>query len=154
MSDANPTVSGSEGYPGIGRVLVVIPTYNEAEARQQLAMVQLRAVEHGREALMVSTVGVSAFVGAGGQVYAETGFNVDAVVLHDMRIGGPRTLATRSGHWPETAGAGLALLALAGALPLRRGGLRRGGLRRRKAAPSETSSSETTTGSETTTEAR
>ena len=37
-------------------------TFNEAEARQQLAMVRLRAVEHGREALMVSTVGVSAFV--------------------------------------------------------------------------------------------
>ena len=32
-------------------------TFNEAEARQQLAMVQLRAVEHGRESLMVSTVG-------------------------------------------------------------------------------------------------
>ena len=31
MSDANPTVSGAEGYPGIGRVLVVIPTYNEAD---------------------------------------------------------------------------------------------------------------------------
>jgi len=31
VSDANPTVSGSEGYPGIGRVLVVIPTYNEAD---------------------------------------------------------------------------------------------------------------------------
>jgi dolichol-phosphate mannosyltransferase len=31
VSDANPTVSGAEGYPGIGRVLVVIPTYNEAD---------------------------------------------------------------------------------------------------------------------------
>ncbi|WP_433717208.1 polyprenol monophosphomannose synthase [Actinoplanes sp. CA-051413] len=31
MSDANPTVSGAEGYPGVGRVLVVIPTYNEAD---------------------------------------------------------------------------------------------------------------------------
>jgi apolipoprotein N-acyltransferase len=95
-------------------------TFNEAEARQQLAMVQLRAVEHGREALMVSTVGVSAFVGAGGQVYAETGFNVDAVVLHDMRIGGPRTLATRSGHWPEVAAVALAVTALLAATPLRR----------------------------------
>ena len=34
-------------------------TFNEAEARQQLAMVRLRAVEHGRDALMASTVGVS-----------------------------------------------------------------------------------------------
>ncbi|WP_306215544.1 polyprenol monophosphomannose synthase [Actinoplanes sp. RD1] len=31
MSDANPTSAGSEGYPGVGRVLVVIPTYNEAD---------------------------------------------------------------------------------------------------------------------------
>ncbi|MEU7905403.1 polyprenol monophosphomannose synthase [Actinoplanes sp. NPDC049118] len=31
MSDANPTPAGAEGYPGIGRVLVVIPTYNEAD---------------------------------------------------------------------------------------------------------------------------
>jgi dolichol-phosphate mannosyltransferase len=31
VSDANPTVPGAEGYPGLGRVLVVIPTYNEAD---------------------------------------------------------------------------------------------------------------------------
>ncbi|MEV4640097.1 apolipoprotein N-acyltransferase [Actinoplanes sp. NPDC049548] len=95
-------------------------TFNEAEARQQLAMVRLRAVEHGREALMVSTVGVSAFAGTDGHVFAATGFNVDAVVLHDMRVGGPRTLATRLGHWPEVAAVALALLALAAAVPLRR----------------------------------
>ncbi|UQU68592.1 apolipoprotein N-acyltransferase [Couchioplanes caeruleus] len=95
-------------------------TFNEAEARQQLAMVQLRAVEHGREALMVSTVGVSAFAAADGTVHGATGFNVDAVVLHDMRVGGPRTLATRLGHWPEIAAVALTVLALAAAAPLRR----------------------------------
>ncbi|MEV4705106.1 apolipoprotein N-acyltransferase [Actinoplanes sp. NPDC049316] len=100
-------------------------TFNEAEARQQLAMVQLRAVEHGREAVMVSTVGVSAFAAADGSVHGATGFNVDAVVLHDMRVGGPRTLATRLGHWPEIAAVALAVLALAAAAPLRR--RRRGG---------------------------
>lgn len=32
MSEANtPEGPGSEGYPGVGRVLVVIPTYNEAD---------------------------------------------------------------------------------------------------------------------------
>ncbi|MGW4948463.1 apolipoprotein N-acyltransferase [Actinoplanes sp. NPDC004185] len=95
-------------------------TFNEAEARQQLAMVQLRAVEHGREALMVSTVGVSAFVGTAGQVYSSTGFNVAGVVLRDMRVDGPRTLATRLGHWPELAAVALAVLALVAAAPLRR----------------------------------
>ena len=95
-------------------------TFDEAEARQQLAMVQLRAVEHGRDALMVSTVGVSAFVAASGDVHASTGFNTGAVVVREMRLGGPRTLATRLGRWPEMAAAALAAIALAGALPLRR----------------------------------
>jgi apolipoprotein N-acyltransferase len=95
-------------------------TFNEAEARQQLAMVRLRAVEHGREALMVSTVGVSAFVGTAGQVYSSTGFNEPAVVLHDMRVDGPRTLATRLGHWPEVVAVVLAVLVLVAATPMRR----------------------------------
>jgi apolipoprotein N-acyltransferase len=94
-------------------------TFNAAEAQQQLAMVRLRAVEHGREALMVSTVGVSAFAGTDGRVHARTGFDVGAVEVRDMRLGGPDTLATRSGRWPEVAGAALAVAALAAALPLR-----------------------------------
>jgi apolipoprotein N-acyltransferase len=95
-------------------------TFNEAEARQQLAMVRLRAVEHGREALMVSTVGVSAFVGTAGDVRASTGFNVDATVVREMHLGGPRTLATRLGHWPEMAALALAAIALTAAVPSRR----------------------------------
>lgn len=95
-------------------------TFNEAEARQQLAMVRLRAVEHGREAVMVSTVGVSAFVGTDGRVHSPTGFNVAAVVLRGIHVGGPRTLATRLGHWPELAAVGLAVLLLALAAPMRR----------------------------------
>jgi apolipoprotein N-acyltransferase len=95
-------------------------TFNSAEARQQLAMVRLRAVEHGREALMVSTVGVSGFVGTGGQVRDETGFDVAAVEVREMHVGGPDTLATRLGHGPEAAGVALAVAALAAALPLRR----------------------------------
>jgi apolipoprotein N-acyltransferase len=95
-------------------------TFNEAEARQQLAMVRLRAVEHGREALMSSTVGVSGYVGTSGDVHDSTGFNVGAVMVRDMHVGGARTLATRLGHWPEVAGVLLTVIALAGALPLRR----------------------------------
>jgi apolipoprotein N-acyltransferase len=95
-------------------------TFDEAEARQQLAMVRLRAVEHGRESLMVSTVGVSAFVDTAGRVRASTGFNVDAVVVREMRAGHTRTLATRSGHRPEMAAVALAVIALVGAWPLRR----------------------------------
>jgi apolipoprotein N-acyltransferase len=99
-------------------------TFNEAEARQQLAMVRLRAVEHGRESLMVSTVGVSGFVGTDGAVHASTGFNVAATVVREMRLGDSRTLATRLGHRPEMVALALAVVALLAALPLRR---RRGG---------------------------
>ncbi|HET9517379.1 MAG TPA: apolipoprotein N-acyltransferase [Actinoplanes sp.] len=99
-------------------------TFDVAEARQQLAMVRLRAVEHGRESLMVSTVGVSAFVGASGRVRAETEFNTRAVVVREMRLGGSRTLATRLSYWPEVVVTALALLALAGAVPLHRRGRR------------------------------
>ncbi|MDT5034211.1 MAG: apolipoprotein N-acyltransferase [Actinoplanes sp.] len=95
-------------------------TFNAAEARQQMDMVRLRAVEHGREALMVSTVGVSGFVGTDGSVRQESGFDVPAVEVRVMHVGGPDTLATRSGRWPETAGVVLALFALAGVVPLRR----------------------------------
>jgi apolipoprotein N-acyltransferase len=95
-------------------------TFNDAEARQQLAMVRLRAVEHGREALMASTVGVSAFVDAAGGVHEATGFDTDAVVLRDMATRGPRTLATRAGPWPEVALVALAVAALAWAAARRR----------------------------------
>jgi apolipoprotein N-acyltransferase len=95
-------------------------TFNAAEARQQLAMVRLRAVEHGREALMVSTVGVSAFVGTAGDVQQATAFDTKAVVVRDMRLGGPRTLATLLGQWPEVVAVVLTIVAFAGVLPLRR----------------------------------
>ena len=95
-------------------------TFDEAEARQQLAMVRLRAVEHGRDALMVSTVGVSGFVDATGAVHGSTGFNTAAVVVRDMSLEGPRTLATRSGPWPEAVIVFGTVVALAGAALLRR----------------------------------
>src|SRR3569623_1496323 len=76
-------------------------TFNAAEARQQLAMVRLRAVEHGREAQMVSTVGESAFAGTAGQVYSSSGFNGGSVMVRDMHVSATTTLATRLGHWPE-----------------------------------------------------
>src|SRR5205085_5993691 len=42
---------------------------NPAEAGQQLAIVRLRAVEYGRDAVMVSTVGISAFADAQGRTF-------------------------------------------------------------------------------------
>ncbi|MFE9692196.1 apolipoprotein N-acyltransferase [Micromonospora sp. NPDC005806] len=108
---------------GGGQLLVVQTnnaTFDVAEARQQLAMVRLRAVEHGRSALMASTVGVSGFVTPDGRVDGATGFNTAAVVVRQMRLGDGRTPATRAGVWPEVALAALAVAALAGAAVLRR----------------------------------
>lgn len=95
-------------------------TFDEAEARQQLAMVRLRAVEHGRDALMASTVGVSGFVTPDGAVHDATGFNTQAVVVRELRLGSGRTLAARLGAGPEIVLAALALGAVVAAGLLRR----------------------------------
>ncbi|GIH07325.1 hypothetical protein Rhe02_53920 [Rhizocola hellebori] len=95
-------------------------TFNEAEAAQQLAMVRLRAVEHGRDSLMASTVGISAFVTADGEVHNATDFNTRAVIVRELHIGGSTTLATRVGAWPEFALTLLAVVLLAMAIVTRR----------------------------------
>ncbi|WP_319462077.1 apolipoprotein N-acyltransferase [Micromonospora sp. RTP1Z1] len=134
--DAGPAVLGDVicfevAYDGIvrdtvtgGAQLLVVQTNNAtfdvAEARQQLAMVRLRAVEHGRAGLMASTVGVSGFVTPDGRVTGATGFNTAAVVVRQMQVGDGRTPATQVGVWPEAALAALAVVALAGAAVLRR----------------------------------
>jgi apolipoprotein N-acyltransferase len=86
-------------------------TFDEAEARQQLAMVRLRAVEHGREALMASTVGISGFVGVDGRVWHPTGFFTRDVPVRTLALTERRTVATTVGSWPEL---GLAIGAAAG----------------------------------------
>jgi apolipoprotein N-acyltransferase len=120
-----------------GAQLLAVQTNNadfdRAEAGQQLAMVRLRAVEHGRDALMVSTVGISGFVDASGGVHNATGFNVAATELRQLRLGEHRTLATDLGPIPEFIGGGLALVFLLGAVWMRRAS--RAGTRRPANAP-------------------
>jgi apolipoprotein N-acyltransferase len=93
--------------------------FNTAESRQQLAMVQERAVEHGRPALMASTVGVSAFVEADGSVHDATRFNTRSVIETTTRLGEGTTLATRLGAIPEMVLVAAALAGLAAAAGLR-----------------------------------
>ncbi|NJC72141.1 apolipoprotein N-acyltransferase [Planosporangium thailandense] len=95
-------------------------TFDADEAAQQLAMVRLRAVEHGRDAMMVSTVGISGFVGADGRVQGATSFNAPAVEAREVTLSRNRTLATGLGAVPEyvlLVGAGIAI---AGAALIRR----------------------------------
>lgn len=107
-----------------GAQLLTVQTNNAdfdpAEARQQMAMVRLRAVEHGRDALMVSTVGISGFIDADGRPHAMTGFNVPATESRLLRLGGQRTLATTLGPVPEFVACGAALALLLGAAWVRR----------------------------------
>jgi apolipoprotein N-acyltransferase len=96
-------------------------TFNDAEARQQLAMVRLRAVEHGRDALMASTVGISGFVTADGRVHQATKFNTPAAEVRELRLSGSRTLAGRLGAGPEygLVAAAVAALVVAAAVHCR-----------------------------------
>jgi apolipoprotein N-acyltransferase len=107
-----------------GAQLLAVQTNNAdfttAEAAQQLAMVRLRAVEHGRDGLMVSTVGISGFVRADGASLDETGFNIPAVRVRQLRLGGKRTPASGLGPVPEYILVGLGVVALIGAAALRR----------------------------------
>jgi apolipoprotein N-acyltransferase len=95
-------------------------TFNVAEASQQLAMVRLRAVEHGRPALMASTVGISAFVDPDGTVHDATGFNERQVIVRDLRPRTGSTMATQLGSTPELALVVVALAVLVVAVVTRR----------------------------------
>jgi apolipoprotein N-acyltransferase len=94
-------------------------TFNTAEAEQQLNMVRLRSVEHGRPGLMASTVGVSGFITQDGRVHDVTRFNSRAVLVRQMYLDTVRTPATRLGDAPEAILTGLALFGLIAAGALR-----------------------------------
>jgi apolipoprotein N-acyltransferase len=91
-------------------------TFNNAEATQQMAMVRLRSVEHGRDGLMASTVGVSGFTDSSGAVYDETSFNTPKVLVRTFHLGEATTPATAMGMLPELLGcvAALGVLIAAG----------------------------------------
>jgi apolipoprotein N-acyltransferase len=95
-------------------------TFNPAEALQQMAMVRLRAVEHGRASLMASTVGVSGFVTPAGEVFDATRFNTSAVIVREVTLEPGRTLATRLGFIPELMLVAVAVVMLAAAVLIRR----------------------------------
>jgi apolipoprotein N-acyltransferase len=102
-----------------GAQLIVVQTNNAtfghtAETYQQLAMTQLRAVEHARTTLQVSTSGISAVVGPDGTVRQRSGalFTPDVIVA-TVPLHASQTLATKIGPIPEYVLSGLALVAAA-----------------------------------------
>lgn len=103
-----------------GAEVLVVPTNNAsfgvtAESEQQLAMTVFRAVEHGRAAVQVSTVGVSGVVTPNGVVTQRTElFTADALTA-DLALRTSQTLATRLGTTPDVVvGSVTGLLLVAG----------------------------------------
>ena len=70
---------------------------NTAESAQQLVITRIRAVEHSREILSVSTVGISAFIDNNGRVVSQTPENISTSISGDLKISNHRTLADRVG---------------------------------------------------------
>jgi apolipoprotein N-acyltransferase len=102
-----------------GGEILVLPSNNasygrSAESAQQLAMARLRAVEHGRAAVVATTSGISALVEPDGRVVARSGLFEPSVLDAELPLSRTLTRATRSGPAVEAALAALGLLAAAG----------------------------------------
>ncbi|MCL9762076.1 apolipoprotein N-acyltransferase [Frankia sp. AiPa1] len=105
-----------------GAELLVIQTNNASfgrhgESQQQLAMSRLRAIEHARATIQVSTSGQSALIAPNGTILAESGLYQPAALSATLPLRTSRTLADRAGDLPEAVLLALALGAMmAGAL--------------------------------------
>lgn len=99
-----------------GANLLLVQTNNatfgySAESEQQLAISRIRAMEHGRSVVHISTVGVSGLIRPDGTVPETTALFTAAALSDDLPLRSARTLASILGPWPEYAGC-LALLIL------------------------------------------
>jgi len=112
-----------------GAELLVIPTNNAtfgmtAESTQQLAMSRLRAIEHGRATVQISTVGVSGIITPRGRVVEQTELFTPAQMVAELPLRTTLTPATRYGDVIAWGMRGLAvvivLAGMAGAARVRR----------------------------------
>jgi apolipoprotein N-acyltransferase len=91
-----------------GAQIITVPSNNATFGRsdmtyQQLAMSQVRAVEHGRTVLVAATSGVSAVIDPQGRVIEQTDFFTAATLSDRVVLRSDLTLATRLGVLPELA---------------------------------------------------
>jgi apolipoprotein N-acyltransferase len=89
-----------------GAEFLAVPTNNATFGRtqmtyQQLAMSQVRAVEHGRAVVVAATSGVSAIIAPDGQTAARSGFFEPAMLQGTIPLHTDETIATKIGPWPE-----------------------------------------------------
>ena len=102
---------------GLGGRLLTVQTNNATyggttQLSQQVAMSQLRAVEHGRAVLVAATSGITAVVAPNGQVMQQLPENVPGVIDAKIPLRDDLTIADRVGEWPEWIATTLGLLAL------------------------------------------
>ncbi|MFD6953546.1 apolipoprotein acyltransferase [Nocardiopsis sp. TSRI0078] len=108
-----------------GGQVIVIPTNNAnynftGQTNQQLAITQLRAVEHGRPAVVVSTSGVSAVVEPDGSLAYASEEAVADVHVAELEAMEGTTVATRLGAAPEALLSVLGLAAVAASVVIGR----------------------------------
>ena len=70
---------------------------NTAQSSQQLAISRIRAIEHAREILSVSTVGISAFIDNNGAVKQATDENISTSISGNLYLAKYQTIAVRLG---------------------------------------------------------
>jgi apolipoprotein N-acyltransferase len=92
------------------------------ESVQQLAISRIRAIEHDRSIVHVSTVGVSALITPDGTAHQRSTLFTPAALAADLPLRTDRTVADRVGPWPEdiTSAGVVMMLALLGLRRLRR----------------------------------
>ncbi len=112
-----------------GGEVLIVQTNNATfglsdESTQQLAMSRLRAIEHGRATVQVSTVGVSGVIAPNGALLASTDLFTAEQLVATLPLRESLTLATRLGPWPARVAAALAVCVVVagagGALRVRR----------------------------------
>lgn len=126
---AGPTICFEVAYDDLvrdnvelGANILLVQTNNATfgdtdESVQQLAISRLRAIEHGRSVVHVSTVGVSALITPDGTAHDSSTLFTRDVLSGSLPLRTTTTIATVVGPWPEYA-ASLALLVILLAQPL------------------------------------
>lgn len=102
--------------PGRGASILAVQTNNAtfgytAESEQQFAISRIRAIEHGRSVVHVSTVGVSGFINPDGTYVDKTSLFTPAARYGSPVVRTEVTVADRLGNLPEYV-AGLAAVLL------------------------------------------
>ena len=81
------------------------------QSEQQLAMAQIRAVEHGRATAVAATNGISAIFAPDGEITGSLPEQSAGWLVQQLPLRDAISISDRIGFWPEVA-AGLATLAL------------------------------------------